>query len=260
MQIVLLSGGKGKRLWPISTDKVPKQFIKLFLNASSMLSRTYKLVLKNSSKEKIYIATGREYAANVKHEIKDFDNFIFEPDYIGTFGAILNVAVFLNENSNNDDIVSIVPTDHNVDNNFYDVLYEAEKLLKDSSTDICLIGIKPTFPSEQFGYILHKKNEVISFSEKPKEDTAVSLIDKGALWNSGIVVFKLKSIINIAKKYFNYKNYEDFLNNYSNLPHNSFDKEVLEKNKNISIIKCDKEWNDLGTWEVLAPMISKPDQ
>ena len=114
MKIVLLSGGKGKRLWPVSTDKVPKQFIKIFSDASSMLSKTYNLVLKKSKKEDIYIATGKEYSDSVIQEIKEFNNFIFEPDYIGTFGAILNVATFLENNSDLDEIVSIVPIDHNV--------------------------------------------------------------------------------------------------------------------------------------------------
>ena len=260
MKIVLLSGGKGKRLWPVSTDKVPKQFIKVFSDASSMLSKTYNLVLKKSNKEDIYIATGREYGEDVKKELNDFSNFIFEPAYIGTFGAILNVAAFLEENSSLDEIISIVPIDHNVGDNFYDNLYRAEELLKNSTSNICLIGIKPTFPSEQYGYILHENNKVLSFAEKPNEDTAINLIHEDALWNSGIVVFKLKGIVELAKKYFDYKNYEDFLNNYSNLPHNSFDKEVLEKTKDISIIKCDDSWNDIGTWEVLAPIISKPDK
>ena len=260
MKIVLLSGGKGKRLWPVSTDKVPKQFIKIFSDASSMLSKTYNLVLKKSKKEDIYIATGKEYSDSVIQEIQEFNNFIFEPDYIGTFGAILNVATFLENNSDLDEIVSIVPIDHNVGEDFYGSLYDAEKLLKSCSSDICLIGIKPTFPSEQYGYILHKNNKVLKFVEKPNEDTAINLIHDDALWNSGIVVFKLKSIIDTANKYYNYNNYEDFLNNYSNLPHTSFDKEVLEKTKDISIIKCEDSWDDIGTWEVLAPMISKSDQ
>ena len=137
MKIVLLSGGKGKRLWPVSTDKVPKQFIKIFSDASSMLSKTYNLVLKKSKKEDIYIATGKEYSDSVIQEIQEFNNFIFEPDYIGTFGAILNVATFLENNSDLDEIVSIVPIDHNVGEDFYGSLYDAEKLLTSCSSDIC---------------------------------------------------------------------------------------------------------------------------
>lgn len=260
MKIVLLSGGKGKRLWPVSTDVMPKQFIKVFSNKTSMLSKTYNLVLRKNSKDNIYIATGKDYTDIIKKEIKGFNNFIVEPAYIGTFGAILNVAVFLEENSNLDEVVSIVPIDHDVSDDFYDNLYKAEELLRNSTSNICLIGIKPTFPSDQYGYIRHENNKVLSFVEKPNEDTAINLIHDDALWNSGILVFKLKGIVEIAKKYFNYKNYENFLNNYSNLPQNSFDREVLEKAKNISIVESDDSWNDIGTWEVLAPIISKPDK
>lgn len=262
MKIVLLSGGKGKRLWPLSTDNVPKQFVPLFNDASSMLKKTYNLVLKNYSKEDIYVATGVNYKNDVLFELKNFKNFIFEPAYIGTFGAILNIAVYLSEIEKipYDEIISVIPIDHDVDDDFYKILISAEKMIESKNSDICLVGITPTFPSTQYGYITYSNNYVLSFKEKPDVNFATNLIAENALWNSGIVNFKLKKIIEIAKKYLNYFSYEDFVKKYTSLPHRSFDTEVLEKEDNLLVIPCNEHWNDLGTWDMLASKISVSDE
>ena len=254
MKIVLLSGGKGKRLWPLSTDNVPKQFVPLFNDASSMLKKTYDSIVENYGVNNIYIATGNGYKDEVLNEIKKFKNFILEPAYIGTFGAILNIAIYLKEieKISNDEIISIVPIDHDVDKKFYKILVDAKKTIENEKSDICLIGIKPTFPSTQYGYIINSNNRVLSFKEKPDIELAAKLIVDNALWNSGIVNFRLGKILQIAKQY-------DFLNKYTLLPHKSFDTEVLEKESNLLVISCDAHWNDLGTWDRLSSKISTSD-
>lgn len=262
MKVVLLSGGKGKRLWPLSTDNIPKQFIPIYNNESCMLKRTYNLILKDYGINDIYIATGNNYKKDVLNEINDFNNFILEPDYIGTFGAIINIAVYLNEieNISDEEIISVVPIDHDVDEYFYKILYSAEKMIKNTKYDICLIGIQPTFPSTQYGYIINSNNRVLSFKEKPDVNLAAKLVAENALWNSGIVNFRLKKLIEIAKEYLNYLSYDDFINKYSLLPHKSFDTEVLEKAKDLLVIGCNSKWNDLGTWDRLSSKISEPDE
>lgn len=261
MKIVLLSGGKGKRLWPLSTDNVPKQFVPLFNDASSMLKKTYDSIVENYGVNNIYIATGNGYKDEVLNEIKEFKNFILEPAYIGTFGAILNIAIYLKEieKVSNDEIISIVPIDHDVDKKFYKILVDAKKTIENEKSDICLIGIKPTFPSTQYGYIINSNNRVLSFKEKPDIELAAKLIVDNALWNSGIVNFRLGKILQIAKQYLNYSSYDDFLNKYTLLPHKSFDTEVLEKESNLLVISCDAHWNDLGTWDRLSSKISTSD-
>ncbi len=261
MKIVLLSGGKGKRLWPLSTDNVPKQFVSLFNDASSMLKKTYDSIVENYGGNNIYIATGNDYRDEVLNQIKGFKNFILEPAYIGTFGAIINIAVYLKEieKVSNDEIISIVPIDHDVDKNFYKILAGAKKIIENEKSDICLIGIKPTFPSTQYGYIINSNNNVLSFKEKPNIELAAKLIIDNALWNSGIVNFRLGKILQIAKQYLNYSSYDDFLNKYILLPHKSFDTEVLEKESNLLVIGCDAHWNDLGTWDMLSSKISTSD-
>lgn len=262
MKIVLLSGGKGKRLWPLSTDSIPKQFIPLFNDNFSMLTKTYNSILQYNNTDNIYIATGRGYKNEVLNQINGFNNFIIEPAYIGTFGAILNIAVYLSEikKVSKDEIISVVPIDHDVDKEFYKILTLVEEKMKKTKNNICLVGIKPTFPSIHYGYILSSNNHVISFKEKPDIETATKLIANGALWNSGIINFRLEKIIEIAKKNLDYSSYDQFLNNYNLLPHQSFEYEVLEKEKNLLIVSSDSYWDDLGTWDRLSTKISNPDE
>ena len=201
-----------------------------------------------------------KYVDLIRNQIKENVNFIIEPDRIGTFGAVLNIANYFKyvENLSDDEFISIVPTDHEVDSEFYKTLKDASSYIKNNNINVCLIGIKPKFPSTQFGYILHQNNLVKKFKEKPNIEAANKLISQNALWNSGILVFKLKYIIDVSKKYLEYKTYEEFIEMYNKLPKNSFDKEVLEKI--IGIIESNNSWNDLGTWECLSSKISKPDQ
>lgn len=260
MKVVLLSGGSGTRLWPVSTECCPKQFIPFFEENESMLNKTYNNVKKIFPS--IYVATQKSYINLIDRQINERINFIIEPDKIGTFGAVLNIANYFKyvENLSDNELISIIPTDHDVDSTFYSILDDASLYLQNSNINVCLIGIKPSYPSTQYGYIIHENNIVKKFKEKPDTKTANKLIQKKALWNSGILVFKLKFIIDISKKYLEYNTYEQFVEIYSKLPKNSFDKEILEKIDNIGIIKSNKIWNDLGTWENLSKKISLPDK
>lgn len=260
MKVVLLSGGSGTRLWPMSTEDCPKQFVSFFDDDESMLYSTYKKV--NNEFSSIYVATQQSYTELIKKQINNQVNFIIEPNKIGTVGAIFNIAAYFKykEGLSDEEIISVVPTDHEVENDFYKVLNDAYLYIKNNNENICLVGIKPTFASTEYGYILHKNNKVEKFLEKPNEVVAKELISKNALWNSGIIVFKLGHIIEISKRYLNYNNYEEFKLLYNTLPRSNFEKEVLEKENNIGIIESKTIWNDLGTWEVLSSKISTPDK
>ena len=259
MRIVLMAGGKGTRLWPLSTDSLPKQFIPIFDNNQSMLTSTYNKIKELNCK--IYVSTQREYADIALLQTNNSANIICEPFSHDTFAAFLNVAVYLKceDNVDENEFVAIIPTDHDVDNNFYNILFKAEKLLQDSNKDFCLVGINPAYPSTQYGYILHEGSYVKQFVEKPDETKAKKLISENAAWNSGILVFKLGAMIKIAKKYSNDKNYKDFLNNYDLLPKISFDYEILEKMSDLMIVLSNKSWKDLGNWNTLYEKISMPD-
>ena len=261
MKYVLMSGGKGKRLWPLSTDEKPKQFIKVFGRAC-MLENTYNKLVKNFKKKDVYIATSSEYIDLTKETLPNFKNIIIEKEAIGTFGAILNVAIYLKKvkDASDDEIVSILPIDHDIDDSFYTVLTEAEDYIKNSDINLCLIGVKPTRPATQYGYIIEENGIINEFKEKPNEELAKEYIKKGALWNSGVVVFKLKEILDIASNYLSYESYDEFALKYNTLPHISFDYEVLEKSDNVGIVVYDGHFEDIGTWENIANKLSESDE
>lgn len=261
MKCVLMSGGKGKRLWPLSTDERPKQFIKVF-NNSCMLENTYNKLVKIYNKKDLYIATSNEYVPLINETFPKFGNVIIEREAIGTFGAILNVAVYLNMvvNVSSDEIVAILPVDHDLDDSFYKGLVKAERIINTSDINLCLIGVKPDKPSTQYGYIIGEKGIIKEFKEKPKMELAKEYIKKGALWNSGVVIFKLKEIIDIANKYLPFNTYEEFVDKYNTLPHISFDYEVLEKSDNVGLVEYNGHFEDIGTWENIANKLSKPDE
>jgi len=261
MKYVLMSGGKGKRLWPLSTDEKPKQFIKVF-GKECMLENTYNKLVKNYKKKDVYIATSSEYIDLTKETLPNFKNIIIEKEAIGTFGAILNVAIYLKmvKKASDDEIVAILPIDHDIDDFFYTVLKNAEEYIKNSNINICLIGVKPTRPATQYGYIIEENGIINEFKEKPSEELAEEYIRKGALWNSGVVVFKLKEMLDIASKYLSYKTYDEFALKYNKLPHISFDYEVLEKSNNVGVVVYDGHFEDIGTWENIASRLSESDE
>ena len=261
MKYVLMSGGKGKRLWPLSTDEKPKQFIKVFGRAC-MLENTYNKLVKNFKKKDVYIATSSEYIDLTKETLPNFKNIIIEKEAIGTVGAILNVAIYIKKvkDASDDEIVSILPIDHDIDDSFYTVLTEAEDYIKNSDINLCLIGVKPTRPATQYGYIIEENGIINEFKEKPNEELAKEYIKKGALWNSGVVVFKLKEILDIASNYLSYESYDEFALKYNTLPHISFDYEVLEKSDNVGIVVYDGHFEDIGTWENIANKLSESDE
>ena len=261
MKYVLMSGGKGKRLWPLSTDEKPKQFIKVFGRAC-MLENTYNKLVKNFKKKDVYIATSSEYIDLTKETLPNFKNIIIEKEAICIFDAILNVAIYIKKvkDASDDEIVSILPIDHDIDDSFYTVLTEAEDYIKNSNINLCLIGVKPTRPATQYGYIIEENGIINEFKEKPNEELAKEYIKKGALWNSGVVVFKLKEILDIASNYLSYESYDEFALKYNALPHISFDYEVLEKSDNVGIVVYDGHFEDIGTWENIANKLSESDE
>ena len=259
MQVVLMAGGKGTRLWPLSTNDLPKQFLTITNMKKSMLNVTYDKVKKIN--KNIYVATQKEYADVALSQAEKNIRIITEPYSHDTFAAFLNVAVYLKyeEKIDDNEVIALLPVDHDVSNNFYNILNDAKALLKDSHNDFCLVGIKPTYPATQYGYIMHENSYVKQFIEKPDEIKASELINRGAVWNSGILMFKLGAMIKISEKYCSYNNYQEFIKKYNTLPKNSFDYEVLEKINNIMIVLSEESWTDLGNWNSLYEKISKSD-
>ncbi|USK28390.1 cupin domain-containing protein [Bacillus sp. CMF21] len=265
MQLVLLSGGSGKRLWPLSNDSRSKQFLKVLENSEydlqSMVQRVWSQINNVGMTDSTVIATGKSQVDMIKSQLDDQASLIIEPSRRDTFPAIALAATYLYsvKEVSIDEIVGILPVDPYVDDQFFDCVKDLERVVIESDVDIALIGVKPTYPSEKYGYIVPEVygNDkdyytVNCFTEKPTESTALDLIKREALWNCGVFAFKLGYILSILESKGLPVNYDELLNQYEKLPKISFDYEVVEKTSDIVVLPYNGYWKDLGTWNTLT--------
>nr|WP_318539445.1 sugar phosphate nucleotidyltransferase [Terribacillus saccharophilus] len=264
MRIILLSGGSGKRLWPLSNDARSKQFLKVLSNQEhkleSMLQRVYGQLKKLNLDNKTSIATSKDQVEIIKDQIGIDVNVIAEPSRRDTFPAIALAATYLfsEENVSPSETIVVLPVDPYVADDFFMKVKELDALLNDSTADLALIGIKPTFPSEKYGYIVPCSSlesgfsKVDYFKEKPSEIVAKELLNNGALWNSGVFGFKLGYLMSIIEEMGYLKDYNSLLEHYNELAKISFDYAVVEKTKKIVVASYNGFWKDLGTWNTLT--------
>lgn len=262
MNIVLLSGGSGKRLWPLSNDVRSKQFIKIFkdeqLNYHSMVQRVFDQIRRVDDEANITVATSKSQVSTLRYQLGDNVSVCVEPTRKDTFPAIALVAAYLHDikHISLDEAVVVCPVDPYVNDDYFGALKVLETLAESSSSKLVLMGIEPIYPSEKYGYIMPTDDNTISkvesFKEKPNEELAQSYIEQGALWNSGVFAFRLDYILNKAHELIDFVDYEDLYNNYEKLEKISFDYAVVEKEPDISVMRFSGEWKDLGTWNTLT--------
>lgn len=262
MNIVLLSGGSGKRLWPLSNDIRSKQFIKIFKDKNnkyeSMVQRVYNQICSVDKDAKITIATSKSQVSLIRNQLGNNVGISVEPSRKDTFPAIALVCAYLHDvkNIGSDESIVICPVDPYVEKEYFQALESLGQYVQKSSANLVLLGIEPTYPSEKYGYIIPEKNDQISkvvvFKEKPDKQTAEHYISEGALWNGGVFAFKLGYILNKAHELISFKNYEDLFSKYDTLQKISFDYAVVEKENNIEVMRFIGQWKDLGTWNTLT--------
>jgi mannose-1-phosphate guanylyltransferase len=268
MKLVLLSGGSGKRLWPLSNDSRSKQFLKVLSNPAgemeSMVQRVWRQLGVVGMQQHAYIATGKGQAEMIHSQLGSETPIIIEPERRDTFPAIALAAVYLYsiEGTSLNETVAVLPVDPYVDDQFFRSILELEKVLKSSQADLALMGVKPTYPSEKYGYIVPEKGselggadrfmKVSHFTEKPTEEQAEKLIQQQALWNCGVFAFRLDMLINLLIAEGLPIQYEEMLKQYHKLEKISFDYQVVEKSEKISVLPYDGCWKDLGTWNTLT--------
>jgi len=265
MKLVLLSGGSGKRLWPLSNDTRSKQFLKVLegqeAEKQSMVQRVWgqlrQVGLVNSS----IIATSKMQRDMIHSQIGTDLPLIIEPERRDTFPAIALAASYLysEQNTTGDEVVVVLPVDPYVEDSFFNRVKELEKALLSSNADLALMGVKPTYPSSKYGYIVPSEKvendqhfKVDRFTEKPSEGKAQDLIDMNALWNTGVFAFKLSYLLGILRDKNLPLSYEELSRDYKKLPKISFDYEVVEKANHIVALPYDGYWKDLGTWNTLT--------
>lgn len=262
MNIILLSGGSGRRLWPLSNDIRSKQFIKIFKNENgeyeSMLQRMYRKIKQIDSDAKVTIATSKAQISSIHNQIGSDVDISVEPGRRDTFPAIALATAYLHDVKMvaEDEAIVVCPVDPYVDDSYFEALIGLSKCAEEGKANLSLMGIEPTYPSEKYGYIIPKTSDEVSFvdsfKEKPDVKTAENYIAKGALWNGGVFAFKASYVLNKAKTLLNYTNYQDLYDRYNQLDKISFDYAVVEQEPSIQVMRFHGEWKDLGTWNTLT--------
>ena len=268
MNIVLLSGGSGKRLWPLSNDIRSKQFIKIFRTGDgeyeSMVQRVYRQIRSVDRDAAVTIATSKTQVSAIHNQLGNGAGICVEPCRRDTFPAIALVAAWLHDvkKVSEDEPVVICPVDPYVDEDYFQAVGELGRLAGEGSSNLVLMGIEPTYPSEKYGYVIpedeNKLSRVKTFKEKPDLEGAKKYISQGALWNGGVFAFRLGYLLKKAHELIKFSDYWDLYAGYENLTKISFDYAVVEKEPDIKVMRFSGKWKDLGTWNTLTEAMEEP--
>lgn len=262
MNIVLLSGGSGQRLWPLSNDIRSKQFIKLFHTEDggleSMVQRVYRQIKTADVNASVTIATSKSQVSAIHNQLGDEVGISIEPCRRDTFPAIALAAAYLHDVKKipAEEAVVVCPVDPYVEPDYFEALGKLGDYARESKANLVLMGIEPTYPSEKYGYIIPADGGEISrvnkFKEKPDRATAAEYISQGALWNGGVFAFRLGYVLDRAHELIDFKDYNDLFMRYDTLEKISFDYAVVEHEPLIEVMRFSGMWRDLGTWNTLT--------
>ena len=274
---LILAGGSGSRLWPLSRELYPKQLLNI-QNTESLLQSTFERLTDVISPSNIISMTGVKHFSNVKFQLSQItDNAIVlsEPTSKNTAPAIALAAKYITDTTKDDPVILVVPSDHLIKNvkAFSDTVLEGEKIAEKGY--IVTFGIQPSYPETGYGYVnvtkepVEKGFIVNKFVEKPNTETAEKYIaDGNYYWNSGIFMFKASTLLNEVKKcspdiYSLLDNF-DFTKTteipyieYDKMPSISIDYAVMEKSDKIALVKLESDWNDLGSWKSIYDVSPK---
>lgn len=262
MNIVLLSGGSGKRLWPLSNDSRSKQFIKIFRTEDgeyeSMVQRVYRQIRSVDSDAEVTIATSKSQVSAIHNQLGENVGISVEPCRRDTFPAIALAAAYLHDVRGvpEEEAVVVCPVDPYVEEDYFKALRDLGRRAATSETNLVLMGIEPTYPSAKYGYIIPESKDQVSsvamFKEKPTEEKAQEYIEQGALWNGGVFAFRLEYVLRRAHELIEFTGYRDLFNKYDTLTKISFDYAVVEHEQHIEVMRFAGMWKDIGTWNTLS--------
>lgn len=266
MQIILLSGGAGTRLWPLSNDARSKQFLRILEiegtdKLESMVQRVYRQLKESDISADITVATSNSQKDSVLSQLGTNVDIVTEPCRRDTFPAISLACEYLakEKGCQADEIVIVMPCDPYTEQGYFECIKDMAQELTQTDFEMILMGITPTYPSSKYGYVVPlpstkppKSITVKKFVEKPSVEYAHELINDGALWNGGVFAFRLGFLNSISRKYNNGTSFNEIHDQYDRYPKISFDYEVAEKTENIGMIKYEGKWKDLGTWNTLT--------
>ena len=270
MKIILLSGGSGKRLWPLSNDARSKQFLRLLTRPDgepeSMIQRVVRQIKDAGLTDDIVVATGINQKDAIESQLGDALSIVTEPCRRDTFPAIVLACSYLaSKGTPADEPVIVMPCDSYTEAQYFKVIGRMAHAVSDGVADLVLMGIRPTYPSAKYGYIVPAEKAegngaqpVKRFTEKPDVPTAEKLIAEGAFWNGGVFAFRLGYLSDIAARVMPGMDFKALRNNYATLPKISFDYEVVENATSVAVMPYAGQWKDLGTWNTLTDELDQP--
>ena len=268
MNLVLLSGGSGQRLWPLSNDIRSKQFIKIFHREDgeleSMVQRVYRQLKAVDTDATVTIATSKSQVSAIRNQLGEEVGISVEPCRRDTFPAIALAAAYLKDvqGVSEEESVVVCPVDPYVENDYFEALKALGDRAAVSGANLVLMGIEPTYPSEKYGYIIPVGKEQVSkvsmFKEKPTKEAARDYIAKGALWNGGVFAYKLRYVLDKAHELIDFTDYQDLFHKYETLKKISFDYAVVENESKIQVMRFAGQWKDMGTWNTLTEAMQEP--
>lgn len=271
MKVIILAGGSGVRLWPLSRERYPKQFIKLQNKKESLFQETFSRSLLLAGADDIYVVTNKHYKFLVMGEVEELghayneENIIVEPEAKNTLPAIY--AGIMKAVRNGHDAVTVFPSDHMISEGmaFAGLIKQSETFTKDY---LITFGIKPSGPNTGYGYISSGSKIgngflVNAFKEKPTKEKAVEYISSGYLWNSGIFLFHSSLFIDEVKEYSPevyqaFQSGEDLNEVFPKISRGiSIDYGIMEKSRKVAVVPADIGWNDLGSFDSFYDVFDK---
>ena len=262
MNIILLSGGSGKRLWPLSNDIRSKQFIKIFKREDgtyeSMVQRVYRQIKQADPDATVTIATSKTQVSAIHNQLGDGVGISVEPCRRDTFPAIALASAYLADvmGVSPEEPVVVCPVDPYVEDDYFAALTGLAEQAAKGEANLVLMGMEPTYPSEKYGYIIPESDaplaKVKTFKEKPTAAVAAEYISQGALWNGGVFAYQLRYVLEKAHALMDFTDYDDLFAKYDTLTKISFDYAVVEKEDKIQVQRFSGAWKDLGTWNTLT--------
>lgn len=268
---LIMAGGKGTRFWPLSTEEKPKQFLNL-IGKETMIQMTVNRILPIIPLERIFVCTGEKYVNLVKEQLPNLPdrNIIVEPEGRNTAPCITLSALVI-KRYYNDATMVVLPSDHLIEDEskFINIILQGNKFLNESKNAIVTLGMKPDRPETGYGYINYGEkvsktiNKVNRFVEKPNKEKAEEYLKSGDyLWNGGMFIWKVDTIINEIKRYVpniyealssietvEEEELQYYINKqYCNTEEISIDYAILEKSNEIYVIPSEIGWDDIGSW------------